>query len=198
MIEIAEGNLRFQFADGWKAIKFDDTPFHKNHMKSQLKAMDIIATDHQQHHWWIEIKDCATFEQENQPRLSPIEPTEVRDTRTWIKAKNWDPIVSAARKKLFIIDEILAKLRDTLFSLSISHRIGHPELSAFSIAENSQSLSIVLLITWDIVDFKRFARLLNQKFNVALRPYGMQGYIANELTQIPGLNYSISRTNLAP
>lgn len=163
-------------------------------MKSQLKAMDIVAT-HRQQHWWIEIKDCQTFELENRPRLSPIESSEVDDTRAWVIARGWKPIVSVARRKLYIVDEILAKLRDTLFSLSIARRANQTDLAPYSNFASSPSPPIIVLVlTWDIKDFKRFAKLLHQKLSTALLPYGMQGFIVNELTPVPGLDYTILRT----
>ena len=193
MVEIAEGSLHFKFADGWDAIKFDDTSWHKQSMKSQLKAMDILARNQQQH-WWIEIKDCKTFETENLPRLSPTESSEVQKTRVWVAEQGWKPAVSVTRKKLYIVDEILEKLRDTLFSVSIASRENHTALAAFwHPVSKPEKLTIVLLLTWDIADFKRFARLLHQKLTMALQPYGLQGLVVNELTPVPGLNCIISR-----
>ena len=194
MSDITENRLNFRFAEGWKAIKFDDTDWHRVQMKSRLKAMDILACHHQQH-WWIEIKDCQGFETENHPRLSPKESAEVDQTRGWVDAKGWKPIVSVSRKKAFIVDEVLEKLRDTLVSLTFASRVNHPDLTAFSVsASQPEKLTIVLLLTWDITDFKRFARLLQQKLTTALQPYGLQGLVVNELMPVPGLDYTISRT----
>lgn len=192
MNDIDEGRLRFKFADGWAAIKFDDTDWHKVAMKSRLKAMDILATSDQKH-WWIEIKDCQTFEPENRPRLAAVESVEVETARIWIKANEWEKIVKVERKKLFIIDEVVAKLQDTVFSLVIASRTSCPELAPFlSAVAGKENLTVVLLLTWDITDFKRFAKLLHQKLSMALTPYGLQGLIVNEITSIPGLDYKIS------
>lgn len=44
MDELTEGPLRFAFAPGWNAVKFDKTTWHRHQMGSRLKAMDILAT----------------------------------------------------------------------------------------------------------------------------------------------------------
>ena len=194
MVDITEQSLTFHFATGWEAIKFDDTSWHRVQMKSRLKAMDILASNNQ-HHWWIEIKDCHGFETKNRPRLVPREPSEVVETRIWVDTKGWKLIVSATRRKAFIIDEVLEKLRDTLVSLTIASRVNHPDLAPFSIsASQPEKLIIVLLLTWDITDFKRLAKLLQQKLTTALQPYGLQGLVVNELMPVPGLDCTISRT----
>lgn len=193
MLDITENRLNFQFAEDWNAIKFDDTAWHQVQMKSRLKAMDILAC-HNQQHWWIEIKDCQGFETENRPRLSQNESAEVKEARDWVDAKGWKPIVSVSRKKAFIVDEILEKMRATLVSLTIASRVNHPDLSAFSVsASQPEKLTIVLLLTWDIKDFKRMARLLQQKLTTALQPYGLQGLVVNELMPVPNLDCTISR-----
>jgi len=193
MITIPEGRLRFQFPDEWDAIKFDDTQWHKQKMKNKLHAMDILAI-HQQQHWWIEIKDCESFETENRPRMSTTDPTEVLDTRNWVDTKGWKKKVNVTRRKQYIVDEILEKLRDTLFSLSIANRENDVEVSSFSKFVNpSLKITIVLVLTWNIIDFKRLAKLLHQKLSTALLPYGLQGFVVNELTPVPDLNCTITK-----
>lgn len=98
------------------------------------------------------------------------------------------------RRKPFIVDEVLEKLRDTLFSLNFAKRKGEPALAAFSSwCGGTESLTVVLLLTWDINDYKRMAKLLQQKLNAALRPYGLQGFVVNETLQVSGLACTVSR-----
>ena len=191
--EITEGKLKLQFADGWNAIKFDGTDWHRHHMKSQLKAVDVLAV-HQDKHWWIEIKNCEGFESANVPRLSPIDSKEVLQVKQFVKKQGLKHQVTVSRKKLFIVDEIIKKMRDTLLSLTFAKRLAEPELLAFSEwCGSERPLIIVLLLRWEIVDFKRFARLLQHKLNVALQPYGLEGFVINENARITGLDCTISR-----
>ena len=145
MVDIKEQNLTFHFSEGWDAIKFDDTPWHREQMKSLLKAIEILARHHQ-HQWWIEVKDCRGYETENFPRLSPKEPDEVKLSRAWVEVQGLKPFVSVSRRKAFIVDELLEKLRDTLVSLTFASRVNHPALADFSVsASKPEKLTIVLL-----------------------------------------------------
>ena len=72
---IHEGALRRGFPDPWLALKFDDTAWYRQAMKSRVKAVDVIACRGQTH-WWIEVKDCLGYEPESRPRLSPGDPPE--------------------------------------------------------------------------------------------------------------------------
>ena len=190
--DIIEGKLRLQFAEDWQAIKFDSTNWHRHQMKSQLKAMDVLATLNDQH-WWIEIKNCEGFETANLPRLSPIDSAEVLKVKAFVKKNGLKRHVRITRKKLFIVDEVVKKMRDTLLSLTFARRFEEPELLAFSQwCGSDKPLMIVLLLRWEIVDFKRFARLLQHKLNVALAPYHLQGFVINESARIIGLDCTIS------
>ena len=51
MLEIIVDSRIFQFPDDWYVIKYDDTPYYKNHLKNKcglrrgLKAVDLVAYD---------------------------------------------------------------------------------------------------------------------------------------------------------
>ncbi len=71
MPEIKEGNLTFNFPDEWKASKYDDWTFYRNHFLklADPKAIDIFAIEpHNQKTWLIEVKDYRKY-----PRTKLIE-----------------------------------------------------------------------------------------------------------------------------
>ena len=61
--------LRFDFPEPWQALKFDESAWYRNTIKTRVKAMDLVACLDATH-WWIEVKDCKGFEADNLPRLS--------------------------------------------------------------------------------------------------------------------------------
>ncbi len=201
MVEISEGALQFQFGEGLSAIKFDTSSWHRQQMRSSLKAMDILAISPvpgakakaQHAHWWIEVKDCLGDEEASRPRMAATELDEVTSTRAWVKDQGWTEKVTVGRRKPYIIDELIAKLRDTLASVSVAAREANPDL-AFFVAAPGQKLALVLVLCWRQEDFKRLARLLQTKLERALAPYGMQGFIVDEHEPVPGLPWVIKRT----
>ena len=183
MVEITEGEngkrrLKCIFPDGWDAIKYDATSWHLQAMKSQLKAMDVLATDGN-HHWWIEIKDCEGFEDDNRPRLSPSDPKEVKQTCDWVIQKNWKSIVKVGRKKLFIVDEMVEKFRHTLVAMAWAEKEEEASLKAYRVICTRKPLSVVLLLTWEGKDFKRLAMRLQDKMKKALSCYAVEAYVIN-------------------
>jgi len=193
MVDIVEGRLTFSFGADWQVIKYDESAWYINQIKTTLKAMDILARK-QNDHWWIEIKDCVGHEVANRPRLSPTDPQEVDQARAWIKAQAFDDTVKAQRKKQFIIDEVMQKLRDTLTSAVVAQRLKNAELLPFTPPSHTNaSLVVVLILTWDLADYARLARLLQQKLNTALVPYGVNGFVVNETCQVPGFDPTITR-----
>jgi len=196
MVEITEGRLKFTFGGGWDAVKYNESRWHTGQMKSQLKAMDILATKDDRH-WWIEIKDCEGYEEENRPRLSPAEPDEVGKTRIWIKDQGWAQLIKVDRKKPFIVDEVVAKFRDTLVALACAQRRAEPELVKHEIVAVGQSLTVVLILTWDSREFKRLAQRLQDKLRNALIPYAVDAYVVNEpIPAAVGLRCTIERMNI--
>lgn len=180
MTIITEGTLQFEFASGWNAIKFDETQWHKKRSGYGIKAMDILVQNGNRH-WWIEIKDCEGYEGDNKPRLSESEPDEVIQTKEWIKEKKWEKIVSVRRKKPFIIEEVIEKFQSTLVSLHIAKYANETDLSQFFfLCDDTESLKVILLLTWDAHEVKRLAQKLQQRLNTALQPYGLQGFVVNE------------------
>lgn len=184
MPDVTEGQLTLSFPPGWKALKYDDSHWHKARMKSRLKAMDVLAKKDGINHWWIEIKDCEGAEDENRPRLSPADSQEVKRTREWVEHKGWKPKISIARRKAFIIDEVERKFSSTLAAIAVAMREDEPELRGFEVLsqQNSPAIKVVLLLTWEPRDFRRLASRLQQKLNQSLNPYGVQGFVVNEQT----------------
>ena len=181
MPEVTEGRLTFYFPEGWRLAKYDDSSWHRQRMKSRLKGVDILAHDGGPIHWWVEVKDCEGYEPENRPRLSGKDPTEVIQARQWVEQQGLKPTVQVARRKLFIVDEIQEKLRDTLAAIAVAEREAAPELAGFSPLHSPfPQLRIVLLLTWNQRDFKRLATRLQSKMETALAPYGAQGFVVNE------------------
>ena len=179
MTRLTEGTLQCEFDDGCEAIKFDDTAWHKQKF-GHCKAVDILATCQGQY-WWIEIKDCQGHELANQSRLSPAEPEELATARQWVTGQGFERIVRINRCKPFIIHEVIEKMRDTLVALNFAHRAQDPALLSHAAwCGSAQSLTIVLLLTWDVPDFRRFAGRLQQKLTTALLPYGLSGFVVNE------------------
>lgn len=192
MTTLIEGSLEFVFPDNWAALKFDDNLWVRTKF-GHYQAMDIVAT-HNDYHWWIEIKDCEGHELINAPRLSPTLLPELKETTDWLKNKSYEKIVRVSRRKPFIIDEVVEKMRDTLVSLSIAKKVGESSLSQFSQWSSSpQTLIIVLMLTWNITDFRRFARLLQQKLNMSLNSYGFTGFVINQNINDSGISCTINR-----
>lgn len=192
MTQLVEGGLRLTFPAGWQALKFDDTSWHRQRF-GHHQAMDVLAT-HSGQHWWIEIKDCEGFEQDNRPRMSPAEPQEVEQARTWVKSQGLESRVRLTRAKPFIIDELIEKLRSTLVSVLAAKRQGEAELQPYvAVYDQGMPFSVILLLTWDIADFNRLAQRLQQKLNRVLLPYGLQGLVVNDLGRVAGLACQVSR-----
>ncbi|MCX7256052.1 MAG: hypothetical protein NTZ64_04770 [Polaromonas sp.] len=178
MTRLTEGTLECEFDEGCEAIKFDATDWHRQQF-GHCKAMDILATS-QGRHWWIEIKDCQGDELASLPRLSPAEPEEVATTRRWLKEKGFERIVYAERRKPFVIDEVIEKMRDTLVALNFAQRAQDRALEPHAWCGSAQPLTVVLLLTWDAPDFRRLAGRLQQKLTSALLPYGLSGFVVSE------------------
>jgi hypothetical protein len=60
MTTIVEGNLTFEFPDGWQAEQYDRWSFYRNQYQqvcNGTKAVDLLAIDQARHLWMIEAKD---------------------------------------------------------------------------------------------------------------------------------------------
>lgn len=199
MDPIIEDTLTFTFADSVQAIKYDDSDW-KNNRFANHPAMDILAREGNQQ-WWIEIKDCEGAEPDNLPRLSPGEPDALPLARLWIKESGYRSEVRAVRKKPFIIDELIAKLRSTLVGCSLAGFEDtdgispDEEVGAYRLKNGDTPLVVVLYLTWDNNEFRRLARGLQIKLDRALKPYGWKGFIVNDSTglQQTGLRCSVAR-----
>lgn len=200
MAKLIEGKLQFDFPANWSAIKFDESWWFKHQIQPNIKGVDILASQqingHTKQHWLIEIKDCAGYEAANEIRLSPENTedlkTKLETSRDWLKAQNYNDEIKISRKKQYIIDEVLAKMRDTLVSLQFAERAAHAPLAAF-IPKKNESIHIVLFLTWNIPDYRRFALRLQQKLNTAMAAYGLQGFVCDGSTLPQTLHCTVSR-----
>ncbi|GFM87447.1 hypothetical protein PSCICO_28460 [Pseudomonas cichorii] len=193
MVDVVEGMLTFSFDDEWQVIKFDESQWYCDRMKRQLKGMDILAIKDERH-WWIEIKDCLGYEPANIPRMSGADPSGVTSTKEWLAGQSFAGDVKVQRQKLFIIDEVMQKFRDTLASVVIAQREGDQELRAYvAPIKGNPPLVVVLLLTWEPREYGRLAARLKLKLDMALKPYGLTGFVVNETCRVPGLDPAITR-----
>lgn len=198
MTDVIEGKLRFQFPAGWALSKFDESPWYRDEIKATVKSMDILAASGQTH-WWIEVKDCASFEPHNRPRLAPAEPNEVDLVRQWAKSQGHQGTVAVGRKKPFIVDEVAEKVEGTLCALAAALRAGPghtkaaPVLPQSGVCSPAAKWSVVLLLTWDPVDFNRLAARLRDKLKQRLRVHNLHCYVLNESDTAPQQPWTLTR-----
>ena len=151
MPEVTEGQLAFAFPEGWNALRYDDVGgFYKRVVEQSpldFKAVDIIASSNDARHIWIEVKDCAGYEDANRPRFSGADSDELKETKRWIKEKGWEQQVLAKRAKPYLPDEVAQKVIDTLTGLVTSMRHNDETLLPFHPVLNNQKLDIVLFLT---------------------------------------------------
>lgn len=197
---LVEGRLKFDFPADWIALKFDDTQWYRDTMKSRMKAVDVVACAGNTH-WWVEVKDCLGFEPANQPRLSPNDPHEVAAVREWAKAQGHRDAVLIKRAKPFIVDELAEKLEGTLLSLAAATRRGASDGSAVKVLPFAQAWhqgsqwSVVLLLTWNPTakDFRRLAMRLNDKLRQRLAAYQLECFVVNEEMTTTGQPWQLTR-----
>lgn len=200
---IVEGKLRFDFPDPWEAVKFDDTRWYRETIKSRVKAVDIVAFSGDRH-WWIEVKDCLGFETDNLPRLAAGEPDAVQTVRDWTESEGYKNFVSVKRAKPFIVDEVAEKLEGTLVSLAAARRAVHPEeipepvvqvLSAADVMAPEAKWTLVLLLTWkpEARDFSRLAMRLGDKLDKRLAAFRLDCFVLNENESAPAQPWSVTR-----
>lgn len=203
MVErIVEGSLRFDFPAPWNAVKFDDTRWYRESMKSHVKAVDIVAfAGHR--HWWIEVKDCLGYEEINKPRLADGESDSVKAVRTWLASTPYRDVV-VKRAKPFIVDELAAKVEGTLVSLIAAHRSDAPVAttgpeahlqSAAEVLLPKAVWSLALILTWrpDAHDFGRLAMRLSDKLEKRFRAFNLACYVLNETDRAPNQPWSMTR-----
>lgn len=200
--EGAEGRrLRFDFPEPWLALKFDDSAWYRDRMKSRVKAMDIVAC-HGDTHWWAEVKDCKGFEPDNQPRLSPNNDSdEVVAVRAWVNSHGYGRAVTVKRAKPFVVDEVAEKLEGTLVSLAAAVRADTGQMDAAKVIPFAQVIggeaqwSVVLLLTWDpdANDFPRLAIRLRDKLRQRLAAYKVQCFVLNENDVAPQQPWTLMR-----
>lgn len=196
--------LRFDFPEPWLAVKFDDTAWYRDAIKSRVKAMDIMAC-HGSSHWWVEIKDCKGFEPENLPRLSPNpDSVEVMAVREWARNHGYGRAVAIKRAKPFVVDEVAEKLEGTLASLAAAVRASAGRADATNVAPFAQVIhgaaqwSVVLLLTWNpsARDFGRLAMRLRDKLQQRLAAYNVQCFVLNESDVASQQPWTLTRVEL--
>ena len=192
--------LRFDFPEPWLAVKFDDTAWYREEIKTRVKAMDVVAR-HDASHWWIEVKDCKGFEADNLPRLSPNDPPEAATVKAWAKSQGHDRAVAIKRAKPFVVDEVAEKLEGTLASLAAAQRAGPAQADAAAVVQFARVMdaaahwSVVLLLTWDpsARDFGRLAMRLRDKLRQRLAAYNVQCFVLNESESAPHQPWMLTR-----
>lgn len=192
--------LRFDFPVPWMAIKFDETAWYGDAIKTRVKAMDVVAC-HGTNHWWVEVKDCKGFEADNLPRLSPIDPAAVAMVRTWAETQGHDRSVTVKRDKPFVVDEVAEKLEGTLISLAAAKRAGTISADAAAllpfadVIDTTPQWSVVLLLTWNpsARDFGRLAMRLRDKLRKRLAVFNVQCFVLNESESAPQQPWTLSR-----
>lgn len=200
---IHEGNLRLDFQADWHAVKFDDTPWYRSTAKDGVKAVDVVVCDLAGTvHWWLEVKDCLGFEDDNRPRLSPTPPEAVSQTKAWVQAQGFGREVLVKRAKPFIVDEVAEKFEGTLVTLTTATRAGPHEADAAALAPFTRVMnptarwSVVLLLTWDpnARDFGRLAMRLRAKLQQRLAAYNAECFVVNEGESAPEQPWTVTRT----
>lgn len=192
--------LRFDFHEPWLALKFDDSAWYRDTIKTRVKAMDVLAC-HGASHWWIEVKDCKSFEADNLPRLSPSDPAQVATVRAWAKNQGHDRIVAIQRAKPFVVEEVAEKLEGTLVSLAAAVRAAPVQADAAAVVPFARAMdaaaqwSVVLLLTWNPAarDFGRLAMRLRDKLRQRLAAYNVQCFVLNESESAPHQPWTLTR-----
>ena len=198
---VVEGRLRFDFPAPWQAVKFDDTAWYRETIKSRVKAVDIVAF-HGDRHWWIEVKDCLGFEADNLPRLAAGEPAAVQTVREWTESEGYKNLVLVKRAKPFIVDEVAEKLEGTLVSLAAARRAAESEkmpvaevLPAAGVMAPEAEWTLVLLLTWkpEAKDFDRLAMRLRDKLDKRLAAFKLDCIVLNEHERAPNQPWRVTR-----
>lgn len=186
-----EGKLTLSFPPGWQAIKLDDEAWYRDDLKSQVKAVDVVAAQGTSH-WWIEVKDCAGFETDNLPRLSAAEPKAVDKVRQWVKQQGLDRDVQVKRCKPFIVDEVFEKFAGSIMCMVSAQRALQTSKNATALKPflaamcDDASLNVGLLLTWSGPEFKRLANRLSTKLQQRMTAFGVNCFVVDEVERLPG------------
>ncbi len=107
MTPVNEGQLSFQFPDGWLVTHYDRWSFYRNQFQAACdgnKAVDLLALDPIDHTLWlIEVKDYRRHRREKELILWNEIALKVRDTLAGLVAANvngFDPERDSARRAL--------------------------------------------------------------------------------------------------
>lgn len=124
MCEITERRLKFKFPDGWMAVQYDKTAFHKNHFAnvSGSKCVDIVAFPLTGKSLWL------------------IETTDYRPPYKGEKPDGVDKVDT-----IHIINETCRKVRDTLANLYLARLKQEIEIYEFAkLAAEKTEIRVVL------------------------------------------------------
>lgn len=193
-----EGRLKLSFPDHWQVTKLDDEPWYREDLKSQVRAVDVVAK-REDTHWWIEVKDCEGYEEANLPRLAPAEPPAVMEARRLIERENLQAEVRVRRAKPFIVDEIADKVTGSIICLVTAERAAKSTVDAARVREyvsamtTGSSWTIALLLTWNPADFKRLAKLLTTKMSQRFAAYDVKCVVVDGGDTDYGQPWSVER-----
>lgn len=126
---IREGDWVFEFAPPWQVLKYDAPDgFHCTCLQQSQggKAVDVVGTTGGEL-LLLEIKDFRGHAQAGQPRLNPADAPEVAECRDACRGKP----VKIARAKPFLGDEVVEKVKGTLFGLLAAGYWQRAELSVY-------------------------------------------------------------------
>jgi hypothetical protein len=101
--ELREGNFVYDFPEGWNAIKWDETDFHRKRFQSfggSSKAVDFVAFDSDRDDLWL------------------------------IECKDFRP--DGRKKTIDLCDEIAEKFKATLAGLGCARNVEDEDTKRFS------------------------------------------------------------------
>jgi Holliday junction resolvase len=203
MTKIKEGSLVFQFDSSVSAVKYDDLEDYKKYFSATgFKAVDIIAI-YNNNTYLIEVKDCATDEKANETRLEEKAHTpELEKVNKYINLNSITG-VKATRKKIYILEEIIQKFKDTIAAITTKGDFsGIDRNSILKNIEKSNTTHLALYWTSEEDEFKRTAQRLTDKINQKTKKFGVVSHVihgmgkfgaTDHVFSVDSLNIKVSR-----
>ncbi len=134
MTVIEEGSLRFEFPEGWTAVKYDGSSFYRNTFQKlqHREAVDVVACFGEHVLLFMEVKDYTT----NPPR-----------GRTLLRAGDLE-------------DMVVQKFIDTLAGLLFAYRLGDARLAGYYdyLVRSDCCLKMVVFVEWSARYSRMFYR----------------------------------------
>ncbi len=179
-------SLQFEFSDDWTVLKYDaPTVFYGTQVQGRIKAIDFIATNGDEM-LWVEVKNYRGFDLKNRPKLSPSEPLSLALCRD--RCSEYKDEVRFSRRKPYLGDEIVEKVRGTFLGLIGALRNNDKEMEAYvNDFMCNVPIHIILFLHQDteldqIVSFKPLASRLKTKIEQGLSFLKVHVSVVNELT----------------